>query len=141
MEMTWDKEKRIAVSEEIDSIKAAMEARALAETAGFGETEQYMIATAVSELAANSFRHAMKGVVTIKILDRKTQKGIEVVVEDQGPGIEDIGKAVEDHFSTSGGLGLGLPGVKRLMNEFTIDTERVRGTKITARKWVYKNVR
>lgn len=136
-----DKEKQIAVSEEIDSIKAAMEARALAETAGFGETEQYMIATAVSELAANIFRHAMKGEVTIKILDRKTQKGIEVVVEDQGPGIEDIGKAVEDHFSTSGGLGLGLPGVKRLMNEFTIDTERGRGTKIMVRKWVYKNVR
>jgi len=136
-----NEEKRIEISEEIDIAKAVSEARVLAETAGFRQTEQYMVATAVSELARNIFIYAMKGEVTIRVLDRRTKKGIEIIAEDNGPGIENIGKAMEDHFSTSAGLGLGLPGVKRLMDEFIINPERRIGTKITARKWIQeKNV-
>ncbi|MEN8711351.1 MAG: anti-sigma regulatory factor [Arenicellales bacterium] len=95
-----------------------------------------MVATAVSELARNIYLYAMKGEVTIRVLERETNKGIEIVAEDNGPGIADIGAAMKDHFSTSYGLGLGLPGVKRLMDEFGIDTKRGVGTKITVRKWV-----
>ncbi len=131
-----NEEARVEIVKEIDITKAVAMAIMLAKKAGFKHIEQFMIATAVSELARNSFLYAMKGEVTIKVLDRKTQKGIEIVAEDNGPGIEDIGKAMEDHFSTSEGLGLGLPGVKRLMDEFNIDSERGRGTKITVRKWV-----
>lgn len=131
-----NKEERIKISREIDVAEASSEARRLALALGFNKTEQYMIATAVSELARNIYLHAMKGEITIRALERKNKKGIEVVAEDEGPGIEDVGKAMKDHFSTSEGLGLGLPGAKRLMDEFSIDTGRRRGTNITMRKWV-----
>ena len=129
------KGKQINISEEIDIGKAASEAKRMAEEIGFKKTEQYMISTATSELARNIFLYAMKGEVMIRALERKGKRGIEVVAQDQGPGIKDIGKAMRDHFSTSEGLGLGLGGTKRLMDEFIIDTERKRGTKITVRKW------
>ena len=129
-------EKQIKISLEIDVSQAAIEARSLAETAGFSQNQQYMVSTAVSELARNMFLYALKGKINIRILHNKTQKGIEIIAEDDGPGIVDIGKALEDNFSTGASLGLGLPGVKRLMDEFMIDTERGRGTKITVRKWV-----
>lgn len=131
-----NKEERIKISREIDVAEASSEARRLALALGFNKTEQYMIATAVSELARNIYLYAMKGEITIRALERKNKKGIEVVAEDEGPGIEDVGKAMKDHFSTSEGLGLGLPGAKRLMDEFSIDTGRRRGTNITMRKWV-----
>lgn len=131
-----NKEERIEISREIDVAEASSEARRLALALGFNKTEQYMISTAVSELARNICLYAMKGEITIRVLERRSKKGIEVVAEDEGPGIQDVAKAMKDHFSTSEGLGLGLPGTKRLMNEFSIDTERKRGTKITARKWI-----
>lgn len=133
-----NKEKRIKISEEIDIAMASFEARKLAEAIGSKQSEQCMVSTVVSELARNIFLYAMKGEVTIRAIERKGKKGIEVVAEDEGPGIEDIGKAMEDHFSTSGSLGLGLPGVKRLMDEFMIDTDRRRGTKVVARMWIQK---
>lgn len=133
------KEKRINISNEIDISEATIETKILAEEAGFKQVEQHMISTAVSELARNIFRYAMKGEVSISIINRETKKGIEIVAKDKGPGIEDIEKAMDDDFSTSGGLGLGLPGVKRLMDEFMIDTGRQIGTKITIRKWLKKN--
>ncbi len=132
------KQKEIKISQEVDIIKAVAEARQLSSEAGFRENQQYAIATAVSELARNIFRYALKGEIVLKIIERKTQKGIEVIAEDKGPGIEHLGKAMKDHFTTSqdGSLGLGLPGVKRLMDEFVLDTEHKRGTKIITRKWV-----
>lgn len=134
--MIAPEEKRVGISKEIDVAKAVSEARRLAETAGFGETQQYMIATAVSELARNIFLYAVKGNIHIKLIERNTQRGIEIIAEDTGPGIEDIAKAMKDGFSTSEGLGLGLGGVKRLMDEFVFDIERTIGTKISVRKWV-----
>jgi len=126
---------QINITHEVDIAIATSEARVLAAEGGFQQTEQYMIATAVSELARNIFRYAKKGELTIKILDEKTKKGIEIVARDDGPGIENIGWAMTDHFSTSDSLGLGLPGVKRLMDEFEIESDCKSGTKITARKW------
>lgn len=134
-----NKEKRIKITENIDVTKAVYKAMVLAETAGLKRVEQYMISTAVSELARNILRYAMKGEITVRIIERETKKGIEIVAEDNGPGIEDIGQTLKDNFSTSGGLGLGLSGTKRLMDEFELDTELGRGTKVTARKWGQKN--
>ena len=130
-----NKEKQIQITGEIDIAKATYEAMTMAEVIGFGKTEQYMISTAVSELARNIVVYAMKGEVIIRLIG-DSNKGIEIIAIDKGSGIEDLGMAMKDHFSTSEGLGLGLPGVKRLMDEFRVDTKVGRGTKITVRKWV-----
>lgn len=132
------KVKQIAISDESDIAKATFQARFLAEQVGFKNTEQYMIATAVSELARNIYTYALKGEIILKAIERKAKRGIEIIAEDNGPGIKDIAGAMKGQFgaSTSGGLGLGLPGVKRLTDEFIVDTERKRGTKIIVRKWV-----
>ncbi|MFH0803354.1 MAG: anti-sigma regulatory factor [bacterium] len=127
--------KQIIITHEVDIAIATSEARVLAAAGGFQQTEQYMIATAVSELARNIFRYAKKGEVTMKIIEEKTKKGIEIVARDDGPGIKNIERAMTDHFSTGNSLGLGLPGVKRLMDEFEIESDCKKGTKITARKW------
>jgi len=131
------KEERIEILNELHVAEAARKAMILAEKAGFTPAGQHMVSTAVSELARNIFRYAVKGEVAIRILHKEDKKGIEVVAEDEGPGIEHISSAMEDNYSTSGhSLGVGLPGVKRLMDEFTINTERAVGTRIIIRKWV-----
>ncbi len=124
----------INITHEVDIAIATSEARVLAEAVGFKQAEQYMIATAVSELARNIFHYAKEGKITIKIIEKGTQKGIEIIAQDNGPGIEDIDKAMTDHFSTGDGLGSGLPGVKRLMDEFEISSDSRQGTKVIARK-------
>ena len=129
-------ERHISIDEEIAVSKAIFEAKVLAEEAGFEETQQFMVSTAVAELAMNIFSHALKGEVTLRTIERGSTKGIEVIAEDNGPGIQDIASAMMDHFTTGKGLGLGLPGAKRLMDEFIIHSEPGKGTKITARKWV-----
>ena len=136
MKMMKNTEERVQITEEVDIARASSEAMRLAEVAGFNPTGQFMLATAASELARNIFEYANTGEVTIRILKRGNKKGIEIVAEDNGPGIADIAAAMKDHFSTQLSLGLGLPGTKRLTDEFYIDTERKIGTKITVRKWV-----
>jgi len=130
------KERRIRISNNFDVAEAAFETMELAEAAGFTRSGQFMVSTAVSELARNIYTYARKGNITIRILERDNQKGIEVIAEDKGPGIADVEAALRDGFSTSHSLGLGLPAVKRLMDEFEIDTKPGVGTKVTARKWV-----
>jgi serine/threonine-protein kinase RsbT len=129
-------EEQIEICQEVDIAQAAYEAMRLAEAVGFSQTGQYMLATAASELARNIFEYANKGEITIRTLKRGAKKGIEIVAEDNGPGIADIAAAMQDSFSTQMSLGLGLPGTKRLTDEFYIDAERRVGTKITVRKWV-----
>ena len=131
-----NKEKRIKISRDIDIAEAVSKTRELAEAAGLVRAKQYMVATAASELARNILIHARRGEIAIRILTSGGRKGIEIVAEDSGPGIADIEAAMKDGFSTSGGLGLGLPGTKRLTDEFEIDAQRKVGTKITVRKWV-----
>lgn len=126
----------LRISEEIDVAKASALAFEVAAAIGFKKSAQFMIATAASELARNIFKYALQGEMTLQEVRRGTQTGIEIIAEDDGPGIDDIGKAMQEHFSTGNSLGLGLPGTKRLMNEFSIDEKRTRGTKITVRKWV-----
>lgn len=136
MTTTENNEEQVEISKETDIAHASYKALRLAEVAGLNQSKQYMVALATSELARNIFKYANRGEVAIRTIKRGTKKGIEIVAEDDGPGIADIAAAMKDHFSTQLGLGLGLPGTKRLMDEFHIDTERRVGTKITVRKWV-----
>lgn len=126
----------VDVRAEPDIVGARVRAKAIAETLGFAYMDQTRIATAVSELARNAFQHAKGGKVTIKPLTGKGRKGIEIVVEDRGPGIENLELALKGGYSTAGGLGLGLSGSKKLMDEFDIKSAVGQGTVIIIRKWL-----
>jgi serine/threonine-protein kinase RsbT len=103
---------------------------------GFGTVDQARITTAISELARNIYLYAGKGQIYIEKLNRGGKNGLLVVATDEGPGIPDVRKVMEDGYSTSGGLGAGLPGVKRLMDEFDIETNVGECTEIKAVKWL-----
>jgi len=137
MTMNDDQVRVIAVKNDLDIVSARVEGRNLARELGFGTIDQARIATAISELARNIVLYAESGTVTIRaILTKDGRKGLEVLCEDTGPGIPDLTLAQQDGYSTSGGLGMGLPGTKRLMDEFFIETELNIGTKVTVRKWL-----
>ena len=127
---------RIPVRNESGTAWSVMEARKAAMAIGFDEVVSQMIATAVSELAHNIVKYAGGGEIRMDRIDSGSQAGIEVVARDRGPGIENIEKAMTDHYSSGNTLGLGLPGVKRMMDEFELDTEPGRGTTVTIRKWL-----
>jgi len=129
-------EKKIIILDAADVAKASSEAMRLGKIAGFSHTQQYMIATSVSELGTNIYRYAREGEITVRLLENGNKKGIEIIAHDKGPGITDLEAAMKDHFSTSGSLGLGLPGVNRMMDEFEIDSKPGTGTRIIARKWM-----
>lgn len=130
-------EQRIAILIEDDIVLARKAGRELAQEMGFGAIDCVLITTAISELARNIFLYAGTGDVTLaKLDDSDEQIGIEVVVQDQGPGIEDLDKAMRDGYTTSNGLGLGLPGTRRLMDEFSVETAVGRGTTVRIRKWL-----
>ena len=129
------KEVRVPVHREIDIVAARREGRALASLLGFSSTEATLVATAISELARNILTYARTGEIALKAIQSTNRQGIMVVASDEGPGIADVRQAVKDGFSTSGSLGLGLPGVRRLMDEFMIESELGHGTRVTVRKW------
>jgi len=116
-------------------VAARQKVRELASNMGFSTVDQTRIATAVSELARNIYQFAGKGRVTIFSLEGD-RKGMKLVCEDDGPGIADIELAMTDGYSTSKSLGLGLPGARRLMDEFQIESEPGKGTKVTITKWL-----
>ena len=111
-------------------------ARRTAEKAGFEEADQYLFATAVSELATNIVRYAGAGEIALRVVRREDKTGVEVVAQDSGPGMQDIELAMQEHYSSGGSLGLGLPGIKRIMDEFSIDSSADSGTRCIARKWI-----
>lgn len=130
------KAQKFSIAGETDVAYAALGAKKYAKQIGFAEVDQYMIATAVSELARNIFVYAKRGTIHLNSLETDQRRGIEVVAEDSGPGIHDIDQAMADSFSTGGTLGVGLPGTRRLMDDFQIDTDPDVGTKITISKWM-----
>ena len=130
-----DDERRIVIRTDADIVSARQEARQLAEEVGFGRTELTVIATAVSEVARNIVRFADSGEVLIEALPRPN-RGIRVVARDNGPGIADVEQALSDGYSTYAGLGLGLPGARRLMDDFHISSEVGRGTTVMLAKWL-----
>jgi serine/threonine-protein kinase RsbT len=130
------KAKKLNISGDVDVAYAALGAKNYAKEIGFSKVDQYMISTAVSELARNIYTYAKNGTINLNTIENNLKRGIEVVAEDLGPGIQDIDKAMEDSFSTGGTMGVGLPGTKRLMDDFQIDARRTHGTKVTIRKWI-----
>ena len=128
-------ETQIRIASDKDIVTARQQGRAVAIQTGFSVSEATLIATAISELARNIVSYARKGQITLKIVNGLNRQGVAVVATDDGPGIPDIRQALRDGFSTSGSLGLGLPGVRRLMDEFEITSQPGRGTTVTVKKW------
>ena len=130
-----DGDLRVAIATDSDIVMARQEGRRLAARLDFSPSDLTVIAAAISEIARNIVTYATKGEVHFTLIEKNGRQGIVVVAIDQGPGIRDIGQALQDGFSTSGSLGLGLPGAKRLMDEFEVQSEPGRGTTVTMRKW------
>lgn len=128
-------DKAAIIRSDLDIVIARTMARDLAKSLGFGAIDQARIATAVSELARNIFLYAGTGTVTIRAIERTSRKGMEIICEDRGPGIADVNMVMQDGYSTSRGMGMGLPGAKRLMDEFDIRSQEGMGTTIVCRKW------
>jgi anti-sigma regulatory factor (Ser/Thr protein kinase) len=129
-----DDEVCIAIHRDADIVAARQAARELAARSGFSGTDLTLIATAVSEIARNIVRFANSGEVVVELLERP-RPGVRVVARDTGPGIPDVERAMADGYSTYHGLGLGLPGARRLMDEFAVASEPGRGTTVTMTKW------
>ena len=110
--------------------------RALASQAGFSHSNLTIIATAISEVARNIVEYAKEGELIITLLSDAGRKGVEIIASDAGPGIADIAIVMRDGFSTGKGLGIGLPGARRLMDEFAITSTVGTGTIVTMKKWV-----
>ena len=125
----------IQVVSEKDIVTARSAARTLAQSLGFGAIDQSRIATAVSELTRNIVRYATDGKGRVTIAATDDRPGIEIVVADDGPGIADIDLVLQDGYTSGGGMGLGLPGTRRLMDEMTIESTPGVGTTIVIRKW------
>jgi anti-sigma regulatory factor (Ser/Thr protein kinase) len=126
---------KLRVTTEDDIARCVIEVARVAKEIRLGETNCNKAATAVSELARNILKYAGSGDVQIEIIEERSRVGIVITVTDRGPGITNIKQAMDDHFSTSGTLGLGLPGVKRLMDEFEIESQPGRGTRVSVKMW------
>ena len=124
------------IESENDIVMARKIVRDTATALGFGLTDVTRIVTAASELTRNIYHYAKSGVVHWRALNQGAKVGLELTFEDRGPGIPDIDKAMEMGFSTGNGLGLGLPGAKRLMDEMTIASTVGQGTTVVVRKWL-----
>ena len=130
-----DGEIRVAINSDQDIVGARQKGRTLAAELGFSAADATLIATAISELARNIVSYARRGEIQLHRMQNSVRQGIMVVALDEGPGIRDVSQAMRDGFSTSGSLGLGLPGVRRLMDEFEIASKPGQGTRVTVRKW------
>lgn len=126
----------VAINNESDIVTARQEGRRLAAHRGFSSTEQTLIATAISELARNIVEYAKRGEIVLAAIEREGRRGVWIVARDQGPGISDIGLAMRDGWSTAKSLGMGLPGTRRLMDEFDLESAPGKGTSVSVKKWV-----
>jgi serine/threonine-protein kinase RsbT len=126
----------VTIQKEWDIVGARQLGRDIAKKIGFGTVDQARIATAISELARNIYLYSDQGKVCFETINTIDHKGISIIAIDTGPGIEDVSRAMEDGYSTSGGLGAGLPGVKRLMDEFDMKSDNGIGTNIKATKYL-----
>ena len=126
----------IAVMKEWHVAQAQRAAKTLARSVGLSQVVVFSFATSVSELANNLFFHTRGGgTITLRAVRQNGSVGVEVVAEDDGPGIANVDLVMQDGFTTNGGLGGGLPGVERLMDEFEIESQVGAGTRVVARKW------
>lgn len=130
-----ENEIQVPINSDQDIVTARQQGRLLAAALGFSSGDATLIATAISELARNIVTYAKSGEIRLAVINDDGRQGIQLVAQDQGPGISDIPQALRDGFSTSGSLGLGLPGVRRLVDEFEIVSEKNHGTTVRAQKW------
>jgi serine/threonine-protein kinase RsbT len=127
----------VPVASASDIVTARQRGRALAEQIGFTGSDLTVIATVISELARNILEYARSGEIVLSLGQRGSRLGIVVVARDDGPGIPDLSKAMQDGYTTGRGLGLGLPGVRRLVDDFEIVSEVRKGTTVTVKKWAH----
>lgn len=125
----------VAITRDGDIVEARQKGRELAQQIGFSGSDLTLIATAISEIARNIVVYAGRGHIDLSIAEKNGKRGILVVARDEGPGIPDIERAMRDGYSTGNSLGLGLPGSRRLMDDFEIDSAVGRGTTVIMRKW------
>jgi len=126
----------VSIETEGDIVTARQKGRELAAAVGFAATDQTILALAISEIARNIIAYATRGTVTLGRLDEGGRRGVSVVAEDQGPGIADVDLAMRDGYSTAKSLGMGLPGSKRVMDEFELTTVLGKGTTVKMKKWL-----
>ncbi|HVI73765.1 MAG TPA: anti-sigma regulatory factor [Anaeromyxobacteraceae bacterium] len=129
-------ETRVPIEDEEDIVTARQKGRQLAAARGLSLTEQTLIATAISEVARNIVVYAHRGEVVLSAVEEQGRRGVMVVARDEGPGIPNPTLAMRDGFSTGNSLGMGLPGAKRLMDEFELSSTVGKGTTVTMKKWV-----
>ena len=127
---------RIPINHEADIVAARQQGRALAAQVGFSGSDLTVIATAISEIVRNIVVYAKSGEVQMCAIEAGNRRGILIVAQDWGPGIADVSRAMTDGYSTGGSLGLGLPGARRLMDEFEIVSAVGQGTTVTMKKWM-----
>lgn len=134
--MTVADERCVTINADVDIVSAREQGRALATQLGFTGSDLTVIATAISEVARNIIEYGRRGEITLNLIHQKSKHGIVIVARDEGPGIPNIAQAMRDGFTTGGGLGLGLPGTRRLMDEFDIESVMGVGTTVTMKKWM-----
>ncbi len=126
---------RVEIRTDADVVTARQEARTMGAGLGFSSTDLTLLATAISEVARNITAYAGEGEVSLRALDVDGRRGVEVLAIDEGPGIDDVELAMQDGFTTGTGLGLGLPGTRRLVDEFELRTTPGAGTTVRLVKW------
>lgn len=129
-------EVRVPINSGADILTARLAGRQLASDVGFNNSDLTVIATAISEVARNIVQYARKGEIILGVVQDGNKRGLRVEARDDGPGIPNIELAMQDGYSTGGGLGLGLPGTRRLMDELQVDSKMGRGTTVVATKWI-----
>ena len=127
---------RVTIASDSDLLAVRQSVRALALELGFSVTQTVEIITALSEMARNMLAYAGRGELVVQRLRKGDRQGLLITARDEGPGIPDVQKAMLDGYSTSGGLGMGLPGIRRLMDDFTIVSALQKGTTVTVEKWL-----
>lgn len=129
------KDEIASINTSSDIVRVRQLVREWAISLGFSLVEQTKMVTAASELARNTLEHGGGGKVRLEALNNDTRRGLKLIFSDEGPGIADLEQALKDGFTTGNGMGLGLGGAKRLANDFDIDSEPGRGTKVTITRW------
>jgi serine/threonine-protein kinase RsbT len=129
------KSDRLPIRSPEDIVLVRQHVRKLAQELGLSLVDQTKVVTATSEIARNTLTHGRGGWATVELVERLGKRGLRAVFEDRGPGIPDIDRALQDGFTTGGGLGLGLGGAKRLSNEFEIQSRPGEGTRVVLTRW------
>ncbi len=134
-----DDEVRVPITSDADLVTARAQGRAMAQRLGFPRPDPTLIATAISEIARNIVVHVGEGEIVLRPFQDTHRYGLVVIASDHGPGIRDVEAALRDNYSGRGGLGLGMPGARRLMDEFEVESDADSGTTVVMKKWRFRD--